>query len=139
MIKNAFVYRVRGATELGSAALIEALSTNNFAPCAPTQEKSVGWVAPRETNGALVESIDSQWIAELAIETKSVPKSEIDKFVAAAVDRIEQETGRKPGKKERRELKEEALVSLLPNAFAKRKDIPVWIDPTAGMLVVGAG
>jgi recombination associated protein RdgC len=100
----------------------------------------MGWVPPRgEANGLLMESVAGQLICKLAIETKSVPKSEIDKLVDAQIELIEQETGRKPGKKERRELKDEAMLALLPNAFAKRKDVPVWIDPSAHTLVIGAG
>jgi recombination associated protein RdgC len=86
-----------------------------------------------------MESVAGQLICKLAIETKSVPKSEIDKHVAAQVDAIEQATGRKPGKKERRDLKDEAMLALLPNAFAKRKDVLVWIDPKARTLVIAAG
>jgi recombination associated protein RdgC len=139
MFKNAIIYKLRGGTEAGAQALELKLSANPFIPCGATQEKSVGWVPPREENGLLVESVGGQWIAKLAIETKSVPKSEIEKRVSASIEHIEQTTGRKPGKKERRELKDEALMTLLPNAFAKRKDVLVWINPQTGMLVVGAG
>lgn len=139
MFKNAIIYKLRGGTEAGAQALDLKLSANPFIPCGATQEKSVGWVPPREENGLLVESVGGQWIAKLAIETKSVPKSELDKRVSAAIEHIEQTTGRKPGKKERRELMDEARMTLLPNAFAKRKDVLVWIDPQTGMLVVGAG
>jgi recombination associated protein RdgC len=139
MFKNAIIYKLRGGTEAGAQALELKLSANPFIPCGATQEKSVGWVPPREENGLLVESVGGQWIAKLAIETKSVPKSELDKRVSAAIEHIEQTTGRKPGKKERRELMDEALMTLLPNAFAKRKGVLVWINPQTGMLVVGAG
>jgi len=139
MFKNAFFYRLRGAAAMGLQALELKLSANPFIPCGAVQDKSFGWVAPRDEHGALVESVGGQWITKLAIETKSVPKSELDKHVAAAVEHIEQTTGRKPGKKERRELREDALTALLPNAFAKRKDVPVWIDPEAELIVIGAG
>lgn len=139
MFKNAFIYKIKGMPDQGAIAFDVAMQAHTFAPCGATQEKSVGWVPPRgEANGLLMESVAGQLICKLAIETKSVPKSELDKRVAAAVDHIEQTTGRKPGKKERRELRDEAMLALLPNAFAKRKDIPVWIDPAAGLLVIGA-
>jgi recombination associated protein RdgC len=50
---------------------------------------------------------------------------------------IEDATGRKPGKKERRDLKDEALIDLLPRAFPKRTAINVWIRPKERQLVIG--
>lgn len=140
MLNNAFIYKIQNAPELGAIGIDVSMQPQAFVPCGATQPKSAGWVPPRgEANGLLMESVAGQLICKLAIETKSVPKSEIDKHVAAQIDAIEQATGRKPGKKERRELKDEAMLALLPNAFAKRKDVPVWIDPKACTLVVGAG
>lgn len=139
MLKSAFIYRLRNTAQQNANGLASALAAQSFAPCGATQDKSAGWIPPREANGPMLESVGGQWIAKLAIETKSVPKSEIDKHVAAAVDYIEQTTGRKPGKKERRELSEDALTALLPNAFAKLKHVPVWINPGAELLVIGAG
>ena len=140
MFNNAIIYKITNLPEYGAIAFDVSMQPQAFVPCGASQQKSVGWVPPRgEQNGLLMENVAGQMICKLAIETKSVPKSEIDKYVAAQVEWIEQDTGRKPGKKERTELKEEALLALLPNAFAKRKDVPVWIDPKAGMLVIGAG
>lgn len=140
MFNTIFLYRVTNLPEYGAISFDVSMQPQAFVPCGVSQQKSVGWVPPRgEQNGLLMENIAGQMIFKLAIETKSVPKSEIDKHVAAQVEAIEQATGRKPGKKERRDLKEDALIALLPNAFAKRKDVPVWIDPKAGTLVIGAG
>lgn len=140
MFNNAFIYKILNLPEHGAIAFDVSMQPQAFVPCGATQPKSMGWVPPRgEANGLLMESVAGQLICKLAIETKSVPKSEIDKHVAAQVDAIEQATGRKPGKKERRDLKDEAMLALLPNAFAKRKDVLVWIDPKACTLVIAAG
>ena len=87
-----------------------------------------------EANGALVESIGGQWIARLMTETKSVPGSVLARKVAEKAARIEQETGRKPGRKESKELKDEALLDLLPMAFTKQASTWVWVDPTERLL-----
>ncbi len=52
------------------------------------------------------------------------------------VDRIERESGRKPGKKERRDLKDEAKLDLLPMAFTKQGSMWVWIDTASRLLVL---
>lgn len=136
MFKNAIFYKLTKIHD-GFAAAIESAP---FLPCGPTQDKSIGWVPPRgEEHGALVENVGGQLIAKLAVETKVVPKSEIEKTVNAACERIEQATGRKPGKKEKRELKENALLELLPQAFPRLKHITVWIDREAKLIVIDAG
>ncbi len=136
MFKNLTIYRISGQV-VTLNQLEAALQKAPFVECGATQEKSAGWVPPRgEAHGALVESINGQWIARLMIETKTVPGDALARKVKEKAERIEQETGRKPGKKETRELKEEARLDLLPMAFTKRATTWVWIDPLARALVI---
>ena len=136
MFKNLIIYRT-SPLAFTLAQLEAALQRAPFIECGATQEKSAGWVPPRgEAHGALVESINGQWIARLMIETKTVPGDALARKVKEKAERIEQETGRKPGKKETRDLKEEAGLDLLPMAFTKRATTWVWIDPQARALVI---
>ena len=89
MLKNLILYRLGPEWPASADQLVEALAGEPFAPCAAAQQKSTGWVPPREEHGALVESVDGQWIARLMIETKSVPASEVKKRADAAADEIE--------------------------------------------------
>ena len=137
MFKNLIAYRISPLWPADLAAIEEALAKSLFIECGATQQKSAGWVPPRgEAHGALVESIGGQWIARLMTETKSVPGDVLARKVAEKAARIEQETGRKPGRKESKELKDEALLDLLPMAFTKQASTWVWIDPTARLLVL---
>jgi recombination associated protein RdgC len=139
MFKNLNIYRIASSWMPESTAMEVQLLNAQFVPCTATQDKSVGWVPPRnEANGALVESVACQRILRLRIETKSVPGSVVQKKAQEAADRIEHETGRVPGKKEMRALKEDALLALLPQAFEKQSDVWVWIDPAAGLLCTDA-
>ena len=136
MFKNLTIYRISGQV-VTLNQLEAALQKAPFVECGATQEKSAGWVPPRgEAHGALVESIGGQWIARLMIETKAVPGDALARKVKEKAERIEQETGRKPGKKETRDLKEEARLDLLPMAFTKQSSTWVWIDPQARTLVI---
>ena len=54
------------------------------------------------------------------VESKVLPGSVLNRRVKEKAARIEQETGRKPGKKESKELKEEAKLDLLPMAPPSR-------------------
>ena len=137
MFKSLIAYRISPLWPADLAAIEEALAKSPFIECGATQQKSAGWVPPRgEAHGALVESIGGQWIARLMTETKSVPGDVLARKVKEKAARIEQETGRKPGKKETRELKEEARLDLLPMALTKQASMWVWIDPAARLLVL---
>ncbi len=52
------------------------------------------------------------------------------------MDKIETTTGRKPGKKQAREIKEEVIRELLPQAFTRQTAVTAWIDPKARLLVI---
>ena len=130
MFKNLIVYRIAAGWSMDITQVEEALAKTPFLECGATQAKSSGWVPPRgEENGALAESVGGQWILRLMTETKSVPGSVLARRVKEKADRIEKETGRKPGKKESKELKDEAMLDLLPMAFAKQASTWVWVDP----------
>lgn len=125
MFKNATIYRLLKLPD----DMPDNMDSACFTPCGATQDKAIGWVPPRgEYPGPLIEPVHGRWFVKAAIETKSVPSSEINKAVDAACDQIEKMTGRKPGKKEKRELKESALLELLPHAFPKLKHVMVMID-----------
>lgn len=136
MFKNITVYRLELPPTISVTAIEEALQAHAFVPCGPTQEASVGWVPPRQEHGALVESIGGEWIAACMIETKSVPGSAVNKKAQEAADQIEADTGRKPGRKEMKALKEDALQALLPTAHPKQTRVTVWIDHQSGRLVM---
>ena len=70
------------------------------------------------------------------VESKVLPGSALTRKVKEKADRIEKETGRKPGKKESRELKDEAKLDLLPMALTKQASMWVWIDPASRLLAL---
>jgi recombination associated protein RdgC len=136
MFKNATLYLTQGLPDTADQ-FGQRLAAQLFTPCSATQIKSSGWAPPRgDEHGALVESIGGQWIARFMIEAKAVPSSEVRKHADAAADKIEAQRGCRPGKREMRDLREDALQALLPRAFARETAIRVWIDPQNGLLVL---
>jgi recombination associated protein RdgC len=139
VFKNVIVYRIEASWSQSLAEAEESLGKLRFVPCGPSQEKSAGWVEPRgEEHGPLVESVAGQWLLEYMVETKTLPASVVRRKVEERAAQIEATTGRKPGKKEKKELKEDVTHELLPLAFTRHARIAVWIDPAARRLVVNA-
>ena len=140
VFKNVIVYRIEPAWSQTLTEAEEGLGKQRFVPCGPSQEKSAGWVEPRgEANGPLVESIDGQWLIEYMIESKQVPGSVVRRKLDERCAQIEATTGRKPGKKEKKELKEDITLELLPMAFTRSARVTVWIDKAENRLVINSG
>ncbi|WP_326535337.1 recombination-associated protein RdgC [Pseudorhodoferax sp.] len=140
MFKNVMVYKLGGAWTATPDQIEEALDAQRFQECGATQERSAGWVPPRgDEHGLLVEAVGGQYVLRLMVESKAVPASVVKRKAEERAQQIEATTGRKPGKKEVRDLREEAKQALLPVAFSKRGATWVWIDPQARRLVVDAG
>lgn len=140
MFKNLIVYGIAAQWSASLAQVEDALQKTPFIPCGATQEKSTGWVPPRgEAHGALVESVGGQWVLRFMSESKILPASVLNRKTQEKADAIEKEFGRKPGKKEKRDLMDEAKLDLLPMAFTKQSSMWVWIDPKSKRLVLDTG
>lgn len=135
--KNALAFRIEPSWVPDFNAAQEALDAQRFAPCGPSQESAAGWVPPRnQEHGLLLESVGGQWLLEYMVESKTVPASVIRRKVDEKAAEIEKTTGRAPGKKEKKALKEDVLHELLPMAFTRHARISVWIDPQGRRLTL---
>jgi len=134
MINNAIIYTLQKLDVLEHNE--NFFSDNSFEPCLPSQATSSGWVQPR--GEMYFETINGQHIMKLMTETKKVPAEVIERHLAERIKRLEQVTGRKPGKKERKEIKDEIVLDLLPTAFPSRQSTLVWIDPLNMTVVIDA-
>jgi len=140
VFKNVIVYRMLAPWTTTQAQLEEALQAARFVPCGASQEKAVGWIEPRgEEHGALVEVVAGHWLLRQMIEVRVVPGSVVRRKVDEKLKEIEATTGRKPGRKQVRDLREDTRMALLPLAFTKQATQSVWIDPRAGLLILEAG
>ena len=140
MFKNVMVYRIGEGFAPTLAEVQAALEPAQFVECGASQEKSVGWIPPRgEAYGPLVESVGGQWIVKLMIESKAVPGNVVRRRADERIAEIEAATGRKPGKKEKRDIMDDVLMSLLPQAFARQSTVVVWMDLDNRRLVLNSG
>ena len=140
MFKNLTVYRI-GPDWAGSATDIEAaLDKERFVECGATQQRSSGWVEPRgEAHAPLAEVVDGHILLKLMTEQRVVPGSVVKRRTDEIAEQMEKATGRKPGKKIMKELKEQALQELLPMAFTKQSVTRVWLAPKQRLLMVDSG
>lgn len=139
MFKNLIVYRYTESWQPSLEQLEDGLDKARFAPCGATQALSMGWVEPRGiAHGPLVEDIGGHWLLKLMVEQRVLPGAVVRRRVEELAEKIEQETGRKPGKKAQRDLKEQVTQELLPQAFTKQSSLKIWIHPAQGLLMIDA-
>jgi recombination associated protein RdgC len=136
MLKEISVFKFAG--DIG-ATIDAKLAKAVFEPCGPTQEFAIGFVPPRgEKHSPLVERFGRDAIIEVAIETKKVPGEAVKRKLAEVCEAFERNEGRKPGRKEARDLRDEVVHQLLPHAFSKQRRVKVWIDYENGRIVIGS-
>ncbi|EXI90796.1 MAG: Recombination-associated protein RdgC [Candidatus Accumulibacter regalis] len=133
--KNLYLYRLPKQWAVDPAALEEQLARLTLQGCSATDPRSIGWVAPRD-GGALIHSVNQQWLLSLGVEEKLLPASIVKRFASDKAKAIEETEGRRIGRKEMREIQEEMTLELLPRAFVRRRSTFAWIDRGNGWLVV---
>lgn len=139
MFKHLRIYSITPGWLATAEAVESALETARYVECGASQEKSAGWVEPRgEKHGPLLESVDGQWVMKLMVESRTVPGSTVKEKTDQRALEILDTTGRKPGKRERKDISDEVRLALLPMAFSKKYAVTVWIDRAANLLMVEA-
>lgn len=130
---NLTLYSLGDEFRHSAASLAEAIKPCAFVPCGANDVQTMGWSAPRD-GGELVYALDEQFLLRLDIEKKLLPAKVIKKEVARRVEIHFQQQGFKPGKKQLRQIKEDAEAELLPRAFTTTSSTLVWIDVKNGWL-----
>ncbi len=135
--KNLQLFRVPQNWDLTADDLAAQLKHHSFQPAGSFALESRGWIPPRGDD-QLVYALNRQWLIALGVEQKLLPASVIRQTVKERAAELEGKVGRKLGRKELRDLKEDTIGELLPRAFSRYRATFAWIDPVAGWLVVDA-
>lgn len=136
--KNLQVFRLPAPWAMTAEQLEAQLARGAFVKCGANEPMSRGWVSPRG-DGAMVVSINGQWLAALCVEKRLLPASVINRETKERAAALEEAQGYAPGRKQMRELKERVTEELMPRAFTSRRTSFVWIDARAGWFAVDAG
>lgn len=135
--KNLQIFQLTAPWSIAADELEDLLAKQAFQPCGSMDMQSRGWMPPRD-NGGLVHTVNRQMLLRFCTEKKLLPASVINQVTRIKLADIEEQQGYKPGKKQRKEVKEQVTDELLPRAFAVTGNTHVWIDPAHGWLVIDA-
>ncbi|MBF0265572.1 MAG: recombination-associated protein RdgC [Gammaproteobacteria bacterium] len=136
---NLKIYQLSDQFSITEKELESSLSQSIFKPCGQLQMNSIGWIEPIPRIGkTLTHTIQNKIMICANIEDKILPAAVVNEFLNDKIIEIEDETGHKPGRRQKTELKEEIIHSLLPRAFSKNKRTYAYFDLDHQLLIVNS-
>jgi len=137
--KNLRLYRLTEQWTMTPEELNAALEPFVFHPCGSLDPLRYGWVSPLGRHGSELVHATNDYIMICAQkQEKILPAGVINEQLEQKVAAISDAEARKVGRKERQELKDEIIFSLLPRAFTKSSLDFAYIAPKEGLIVVNA-
>ncbi len=116
-------YVSKGNIELAE----DAFQKHAFEPCIPTAQMSDGWVKPLGRDTFVMEGAGNCQVLMYKKQTKKLPAQVITNRVNELCAEFEAREGYVPKRKLRQQMKEDAILYLLPKAFSTDTLIPVVI------------
>lgn len=139
MFKNAKVYRLTAPFDWAPLALEARLAEQRFRPCGPQEVATMGFASPLGPNAeVLAHPVGGCILIAARRQERLLPGSVVTEALAERVAEIEQTEVREVNRRERSQLREEVLATMLPLAFTRSRLVRAYIDPAAGWVVVDA-
>ena len=137
LIRNAAVYRAAFPDGMTPDSLSEALSTKTFSEPSASSIIAGGFVPIREL-GPLVQPFPGGFAVAFRIDQKKIPASAVNAKVTERARSVQQDTGRKPGSKMRKQIREDVISELAVQAIPTTTITQVYYHEATKTLVVPA-
>ena len=136
--RNLLVYRLTQDIPFDAEALETALLAKPARSCASQELSTYGFIAPfgKGPDAPLVHASGDFLLIAARKEERILPGSVVRDALKDKVDEIEAEQMRKVYKKERDQLKDEIVQTLLPRAFIRKSATFAAIAPKQGLILV---
>lgn len=136
--RNLLAYRLTQPLPFDTEALEKALASKPARPCASQELTTYGFVAPfgKGADAPLVHVSQGFLLIAARKEERILPSSVVRDALKDKVDEIETQQMRKVYKKERDQLKDEIVLTLLPRAFLRRSTTYAAIAPAQGLILI---
>lgn len=136
--KNLYLLKISNDDfSLTPEELHEALESRPFQECGKEQRETSGWVSPFGRNSEqMVHAANGYLLLTMAHQERMLPASVIREELDTLVAAIEEKEGRKVGKREKQDLRDEIEFELLPKAFTRTKKLDAWLDTRQGWMVI---
>ena len=131
--RNLSVYSLPAGWVVTLEQLTSMLERFLFVPTTDLQAESTGW-APVHEGFGVVHAVQGHLLLRMRTESRVMPAKAIELQLQELAEKVEKSQGFKPGKKQRKEIREQVITQMLPAAFRQQDDVLIWIDTHAGRL-----
>jgi recombination associated protein RdgC len=136
--KSAQIFQLKDTESLDTNELINKIPEFPLKECGSQEEFSFGWLPLIRNSEQWSLASDRCLLFRAGKEEKVLPSAVVREELEAKVAEIELIEGRKVGRKEKSDMKDELVFTLRPKAFSKRTDIWAYIDLQAKILVLNS-
>ncbi len=137
LFKQAQLFSLNKALPKELSSLLPKMQSLLFKACPPSFISSHGWIAPtKEQDAALVYSLDNYLLFNVQFEEKVLPAGVIRKELDNKVSELENKEDRKIYSKEKKNLRDEITMTLLPRAFTQISQVYACIDTKNNWLII---
>ncbi|WP_069108581.1 recombination-associated protein RdgC [Pseudoalteromonas piscicida] len=135
----AIAYRFKGTPNYEQAEFDAALAQDAARGCGEQEMSTYGWVnALGKYGNTLAHFEDGKILVKARRQERVLPPAVLNEMLQNKVDTIQQEENRTVSKRERDDIKENLLCTLLPQAFVKNSYEYALIDTKAELIIVNA-
>jgi len=139
LFKQAQLFSLNKALPVQLSSLLPKLEPLTFRDCPPSFSSSHGWVAPTKGNDApLVYSMGHYLLFCIQFEEKVLPAGVIKKELENKISELQQKEDRKIYSKEKKTLRDEITMTLLPKAFTQISQIYACVDTKRQWLITNS-
>lgn len=135
---NIQIFQLKNVEALDTNELVDKLPDFPLKECGSQEEFSFGWLPLIRKSEQWSLIGNNCLMIRAGKEEKVLPSSVVREELENKVSEIELLEGRKVGRKEKSDLKDELVFTLRPKAFSKRSDIWCYFDLKAKILVVNS-
>jgi len=137
--KTARLYRLSAEFVLPWDMLEDLLLTQAFRPCGKSEAARVGWVSPLGREGEMLSHrLGDCVMLCLRKEQRLLPSAVINEAVQEKIAEIEEQQDRKVYRKEKMQIKDDVVATLMPRAFTSSKVLFAYVDLKQKLLIVNS-
>ena len=140
MFRNLRFYHISSPWPKTEEALSEVLSENPFSSCGPYSERTAGWEAPADFDGApLCRRLNGADLLQLRTQSRVLPVAAVREALEEKLIEYRSRMEQDPPRSELRRLKEETRDELLPKALLRSERSRACFIHAESLLVIDAG
>ena len=136
--KNLLIYRFTAPVHISAESLESALQQKVARACGSQEVTTYGFIPPigKREQAPLTHSSQHFVLFAACKEERLLPSTVIREALGEKIEEIETQQMRKVYRKERNQLREDIIQTLLPRAFIRRQTTRAAIDLKQGLILV---